>query len=329
MDPTGPRPPALSAPLFAADVPPNGERQMATLDVETEHRPLEGGETAALVRVRGSVDTSTFTRLDDALSDLTGGPRPLVVLDLAELEYINSRGMANLVKHHDAAAAGGGRLVLAALPNKIYATFETMGIDSTFVFETDAETALAGLAAEPAAQAANPASLPLSFSCDACFAALTAEGPGKFRCPRCHGPFEVTGDGGVVFFPAREARSVEITLPCRATYVEAARAAAGAVARDVELSAIPTELLDRTVDEAMGLFVGRSADAGARLRMFVGADNRQFTVAFLVTDESLLITDDDPEDLTLRALKSVVDELDIVRLEPAGQLLKLVKHLGI
>ncbi len=302
---------------------------MAALDMDAEHRSLEGGETATLVRVRGSVDTSTVARLDAALTETAAGRRPLIVLDFAELDYINSRGMSILVKHHDAVTGAGGRFVLAALPNKIYATFETMGFDATFVFEPEVEAALAalaGLAAETAGRAAESASFPVSFRCDACVAPLTAEAPGKYRCPRCHAPFEVTPDGIAAFYPAREARSVEVTLPCGATYVETARAAAASVAKDVELNSIATELLDRTVDEAMGLFVGRAGEAGARLRMFVGADNREFTVAFVVTDESLLITEDGEDDLTIRTLRGIVDELDFVPLEPAGQLLKLVKR---
>ncbi len=304
---------------------------MAALDMDAEHRSLEGGETATLVRVRGSVDTSTVARLDAALTEIAAGRRPLIVLDFAELDYINSRGMSILVKHHDAVTGAGGRFVLAALPNKIYATFETMGFDATFVFEPEVEAALAGLASEvpgPAAAASDsePASFPISFRCDACVAPLTAERTGKYRCPRCHAPFEVTPDGTAAFYPAREARSVEATLPCSAIYVETARAAAASVAKDVELNSIATELLDRTVDEAMGLFVGKAGEAGARLRMFVAADNREFTVAFVATDESLLITGDGQEDLTIRALKGIVDELDVVPIEPAGQLLKLVKR---
>jgi anti-anti-sigma factor len=302
---------------------------MPTLEVDSEVRSLSDGTAARLVRVRGSVDTSTLNRLDETLSEVVAGPRPLVVLDLSELDYINSRGMANLVKHHDAATGAGGRLVLAALPGKIYATFETMGFDSTFLFEPEVESALSALTEKiPAAAArATSASFPFTFTCDACVAPLTAAVPGKYRCPRCHAPFEITGEGKVLYFPAREARSVEMSLPCSPSYVEAARAAAASVAKDVELSAIPAELLDRTIDESMGFFVGKSGEAGVPIRLFVAADNREFTVAFVVTDEALLITDNDQRDLTFRALKGIVDELDVVPLEPAGQLLKLVKRV--
>ena len=303
---------------------------MAQLDVDSERYSLEGGETATLLRVRGSVDTATVSRLDDALSEVAESGCLFVVLDLSGLDYVNSRGISILVKHHDAAASAGGRLVLAALPKKIYATFQTMGVDEAFVLQDEIDAAFEALkGAPPAPSAADPTSFPLTFRCDACIAPLTAERPGKYRCPRCHGPFEVTPDGRAVFFPARNARSVEITLPCRANYVKVARAAGASLAEDLELSAIPSELLDGTVDETIGLFVGKAGEDAPSLRLFVSADNREFTVAVVVTDESLLITDDDQEDVTFRRLKSMVDDLEVLSLEPDGQLLKLVKRLGM
>jgi anti-anti-sigma factor len=305
---------------------------VATLSVEYADRPLDGGGAARLVILRGSVDSSTVEQLDSNLAQLLDSERCLAVLECSDLEYVNSRGMSILIKHHDAVKASGGAIVLAGVPNKIVATFELMGLNATFAFAEDEPAALAQLAAGPSAvtPAGEPASagqFPMAFSCDSCAASLNAASPGKYRCPRCQSCFEVTGGGEIMLFPVRSAQTVELSLPCNAKYSEVARSAAAAVAKDLELSSIAAELFDRAVDEAVGLYAGKAADGG-RVRMFLAADNREFTVAFLTTDPNLEITDDDQQGLTLRTLKGFVDQVDIVSLSPEGQVLKLVKQMG-
>ena len=82
----------------------------------------------------------------------------------------------------------------------------------------------------------------------------------------------------------------------------------------------------RVLLAVMGLFAGKSPDAEKRIRMYVAADSREFTVAFLSTDPELAVTKEDEEGLTFRSLRGIVDELEVTELEPQGQVLKLVKR---
>jgi hypothetical protein len=253
---------------------------------------------------------------------------------MAGLDYINSRGMAFLIKHHDEAKAAGGLFALAAIPDGIAATFETMGLQSTFVIRPDVDTALAGLApapaeAEPPAPPATDAegASATTLTCDGCAASITADSPGKYRCPRCRSCFEVTPDGEVIAFAARAARSVEVIIPCGAAYVDVARAAASSVIRSIDIPSFSAEAIDRLVDEAVGLYASKAGDKPLRLRMFVAADDREFTVAFLANDAPLEITSDDKDGLTFKTLRGIVDDLEVSPVSPEGQILKLVKNL--
>lgn len=308
---------------------------MATLEIEHEDFVYEDGRRARVVHVRGSVDTATVGQLDTALSECLGESGCLAALDMAETSYINSTGMSILIKHHDALRAGGGALVLAAVPEVIAETFRTMGLLATFVLEPSVDSAfdrLASAGGEGASTGGEGAgegaavTFPLRFSCDSCVAALVAEAPGKYRCPRCQACFEVTPGAEVVAFPVRSAQSVEVCFPCQPSYVDVARAAAASAAKSLEVASFSAEALDRAVDEAMGIFAGKAPDGDKRIRMFVAADSREFTVAFLSTDPELAVTKEDKEGLTFRSLRGIVDELEVTELAPEGQVLKLVKR---
>jgi hypothetical protein len=201
-----------------------------------------------------------------------------------------------------------------------------MGLLATFVLEPTVDSALERLGQEAGEGAAAAGTFPLRFSCDSCVAALVAGAPGKYRCPRCQACFEVTPETEVVAFPVRSAQSVEVSFPCQPAYVDVARAAAASAAKSLEIASFSAEALDRAVDEAMGLYAGKAPDAGRRIRMFVSADSREFTVAFLATDPELAVTKDDEEGLAFRSLRGIVDELEVTEIEPQGQVLKLIKR---
>ena len=118
---------------------------MANLEMMYSDRTLESGDPAIVVTLRGSIDSSTAEQLDSDLGGLLE-TNPRAALDFSEIEYVNSRGMSILIKHSDAVKGAGGMLVLVAVPKKIVATFEVMGLTSTFDFVDDENAALAALA---------------------------------------------------------------------------------------------------------------------------------------------------------------------------------------
>ena len=77
----------------------------------------------------------------------------------------------------------------------------------------------------------------------------------------------------------------------------------------------------------MGLYAGKSASGNGRLRVFLAADNREFSIVFLTTDPGLELTDEDEGGLTVRTLRGFVDVVEILPLSPEGQVLKLVKKM--
>ena len=81
-----------------------------------------------VVTVAGEIDIITVTRLRQTLFDLTAGGHPLVV-DLDQVSFIDSAGLAALVGTAKRATAGGGSLhVVCAQPNT-GKLFQLTGLD--------------------------------------------------------------------------------------------------------------------------------------------------------------------------------------------------------
>ena len=101
-----------------------------------------GGLEALHVEVHGSLDSTTlpvFTRDMDAVM-AKGNPR--LILDCAQVSYINSTGMGTLLKYSDRCANGGGRLVFISVPERVKMVMEILGFERSFVVLADQAAAI-------------------------------------------------------------------------------------------------------------------------------------------------------------------------------------------
>lgn len=85
----------------------------------------------ALVRVAGELDISTSPDLQDALAELTGSPRRVVV-DLSDLEFCDSTGLAALLGAHKALDEVGGTLELRHPSKMVVGLVQITGLDDVF-----------------------------------------------------------------------------------------------------------------------------------------------------------------------------------------------------
>ena len=85
----------------------------------------------ALVRVAGELDISTSPDLQDALAELTDAPRRVVV-DLSDLEFCDSTGLAALLGAHKALSEAGGTLELRHPSKMVVGLVQITGLDDVF-----------------------------------------------------------------------------------------------------------------------------------------------------------------------------------------------------
>jgi anti-anti-sigma factor len=69
------------------------------------------GDVAVLV-VKGELDPHTAPKLRDRIDDAVAAGSSEVVLDLSQLDFIDSSGLRVIISAHKAAVERGGRLVL-------------------------------------------------------------------------------------------------------------------------------------------------------------------------------------------------------------------------
>lgn len=108
---------------------------------------LEGG--VRLLEVRGELDLSTATQLEGPLDEATDSPAAAVVIDLAECQFIDSTGIALIVRawqRVDSAAGNGGKggLVLCCQNEQVRRVLEVTGLEHSLrVFQTRDEAVAA------------------------------------------------------------------------------------------------------------------------------------------------------------------------------------------
>ncbi len=94
----------------------------------------EGIEGQRIVRLRGELDVATAPELERALLR-PRPPRQRVVLDLAELRFMDSTGLRILLKTKRAAVEGGWLLVLRSVPPNIRRLLELAGVQDAIPTE--------------------------------------------------------------------------------------------------------------------------------------------------------------------------------------------------
>jgi anti-anti-sigma factor len=82
---------------------------------------------AVVITVTGEVDMGTSPRVWDAILSRSSSP-PEVVLDLAGVSFLDSAGLAVLIRGHHHMTAQGGRLVLRNVSRPVGRTIDIAGL---------------------------------------------------------------------------------------------------------------------------------------------------------------------------------------------------------
>ena len=108
--------------------PPNGP--MLRMDVETT-------DGAARLRLAGELDLSTVPVLQARVTALRAGGSTRIVLDLAELDFIDSTGLRTVLELHGEAARDGFTLALVPGGEAVQRVFDVTGTAAVLPFIAD------------------------------------------------------------------------------------------------------------------------------------------------------------------------------------------------
>jgi anti-sigma B factor antagonist len=113
---------------------------------ETSAAEVDGG--VRVISIRGELDLSTAPDLEPALEEAVASGDALVLVDLSECEFIDSTGIALIVRawqRLDCKAEGAGRLVLCSGNDQVRRVLEITGLELSIPIHHTRDEALAAL----------------------------------------------------------------------------------------------------------------------------------------------------------------------------------------
>jgi anti-sigma B factor antagonist len=99
---------------------------------------------AAVLAVRGELDLASSPRLEAELERVSGSEPSLVIVDLRELEFMDSTGLSVLVKAHQRAEDAGSRFGLVNGPPQVQRLLNLTGIGDRMTVVGTPEELLGG-----------------------------------------------------------------------------------------------------------------------------------------------------------------------------------------
>ena len=121
---------------------------MNPVPFEVQREELEDGIRA--FTVRGELDMNTAPELENSLEEVASGESTQVVLDLSECDFIDSTGIALIVRSWQRLDRGGegggdGQLVLCCVNTQVMRLLRITGVESSISVHEQRDAALAEL----------------------------------------------------------------------------------------------------------------------------------------------------------------------------------------
>jgi anti-sigma B factor antagonist len=107
----------------------------ATEGLLTLEREVSGDGSSVRLRLGGEVDLSTAHLVEDALSPALDLRCTRLIMDVADVEFIDSSGLRVLVVTRNALDERGAEMVIAGVNDHLRRVFEVSGLSSVFTFE--------------------------------------------------------------------------------------------------------------------------------------------------------------------------------------------------
>lgn len=106
-------------------------------------------EGVLTLKISGLIDLSGSPKLREQLHAVAETKPPAVVIDLADVTYIDSSGLATLIEFYRELKSANGRLALCSLQPRVRTVFDLVRLNELFQISDTAATATAAVTAPP------------------------------------------------------------------------------------------------------------------------------------------------------------------------------------
>jgi len=111
-------------------------------DTDTIEIQVHQQDGATIVRPKGDVDLQRSPVLRDQLKVVSDRKPQRLIVDLSDVSYMDSSGVATLVEAMQLARRGKYPLVLCALQDRVKSIFEIARLDTVFQIAPDLDAAM-------------------------------------------------------------------------------------------------------------------------------------------------------------------------------------------
>jgi anti-sigma B factor antagonist len=168
---------------------------MATVDFKIKNVKAADSTKATLAEIAGSIDATSIVQFQTVMDKLVEKGVKNLILDCANVKYINSTGLGTLLKYADQFESMDGQIAFTRVPSKVMLVMEMLGFNALFTIVPDEATALRIFAGKPAAPpAAAPAAAPMQ---------PVISRPGQGAAPAITRPVGAGGGTPTIVIPAR------------------------------------------------------------------------------------------------------------------------------
>jgi len=110
---------------------------------DSTHMASASQPEPSVLALEGEIDLHESPRIKEKLEPLIARALPRLVVDLSDVTYIDSSGLALFIETLQRMQSKGGQLVLCGLGPSVRAIFEIARLDQVFKIYADRATALA------------------------------------------------------------------------------------------------------------------------------------------------------------------------------------------
>ena len=130
------------------EVPPqaaNKKSQETDNDIMSTNQDLpiqiDAIKDGVVIRPSGDIDLSRAPSLRTQIAEVFKSSPMRVIIDLNEVPYMDSSGVATLVEGMQIASRGGSKFILLGLQERVRSIFEIARLDTVFTITLDLEAA--------------------------------------------------------------------------------------------------------------------------------------------------------------------------------------------
>lgn len=298
-----------------------------------------------VLSLSGVIDASTIPMLESMLDQDSRREKPLALLRLGGVSYINSSGMGLFIKYSDRYRSAGGELCFSEVSTKVLALFRMMGLLSVLrVFSSEAQAVeglkaasgaavpaaappSASVVAAPSAQAPTTVSFPYRFSCSGCRMALVIPESGYYKCPVCAACYLAEAGRALKVFLAERRLPFEAALTYDERYLDGVCAILERIAEGAGLASGERERLSKGVRHLIGNLIQRANGSaqGKSLKLLVASDPGECLVG-IRSDVKLPSGERDP---ALDLLREGADTFQLIDAGGGGSFFKIRKKAAL